>query len=244
MNDTTVNQLVQLNQQFYQAVGDQFSSTRERAWEGWRQLSTFIADLPEKIRVLDLGCGNGRFGVWLHTEFPEKNIQYIGIDHSPLLLSKAAQTLGKEHVRLIEQDLIRLELAQLGLAEFDLVVAFGVFHHIPGVEHRQRLFSHSLNALKPKGIFIASFWQFLLEEKWQKRTVSWDRFPQIDRSQLDDHDVLLDWQRDWLGFRYCHHTTNQEIQQLLALRPVQILDQFSADGPRGKSNRYVVVFTE
>ena len=45
MKATVVKALNQLNQQFYQVIGTDFSATRATSWPGWNQL------LPKRILI-------------------------------------------------------------------------------------------------------------------------------------------------------------------------------------------------
>lgn len=50
----------ELTRAFYEQNASSFSETRGRAWPGWERVLDAI-DLPERPRVLDVGCGNLRF---------------------------------------------------------------------------------------------------------------------------------------------------------------------------------------
>ena len=58
VDTTTARQLVELNRQFYADFGKNFSATRQRIQPGVRKI---ILGLVGTERILDLGCGNGRF---------------------------------------------------------------------------------------------------------------------------------------------------------------------------------------
>lgn len=75
--------------------------------------------------VLDVGAGTGRVALFLHQRFP--NLRIISIE--PV---KALREIGYEkglsRNELIEGDAVNLDFKD---DEFDLVCAFGVFHHLP-----------------------------------------------------------------------------------------------------------------
>src|SRR5687768_7374258 len=94
MDITTIRHLNAINREFYRITGDEFDATRGQAWNGWGKIRTYIMPplriLPKDIpplHVLDVGCGNGRFGVYL-AGYPG-GLFYHGVDNSPLLLDRA-----------------------------------------------------------------------------------------------------------------------------------------------------------
>ena len=58
MDESTRRTLEAINRRFYADRAHDFDSSRTRAWQGW---SRALFGLPRSgLRVLDLGCGNGR----------------------------------------------------------------------------------------------------------------------------------------------------------------------------------------
>ena len=86
MDATTVARLGAINARFYEAAGAEFSATRRRGWPGWKRVAT---QLParEPLRVLDLGCGNGRLIDALR-ESGVSQLDYLGLDASDALLRR------------------------------------------------------------------------------------------------------------------------------------------------------------
>ncbi|NJL93275.1 MAG: hypothetical protein HC915_05865 [Anaerolineae bacterium] len=64
MDASTLHLLDQLNRAFYQAVASSFDATRQRPWAGWRPLLQHLPTAEAPLRVLDLGCGNARLGLF------------------------------------------------------------------------------------------------------------------------------------------------------------------------------------
>jgi 2-polyprenyl-3-methyl-5-hydroxy-6-metoxy-1,4-benzoquinol methylase len=66
MQEGIVTQLNQLNTHFYQIVASDFDESRQYFWSGWDsclpELHKLVSETGGKLQVLDLGCGNGRFG--------------------------------------------------------------------------------------------------------------------------------------------------------------------------------------
>ncbi|MCB0023555.1 MAG: class I SAM-dependent methyltransferase, partial [Caldilinea sp.] len=90
MRQAVQQRLLDLNRQFYAIVADEFDRTRQGLPAGMVMLARQLAaTLPASGRVLDVGCGNGRFaralaeaGVAAH---------YTGIDGDARLLALAAE---------------------------------------------------------------------------------------------------------------------------------------------------------
>jgi tRNA (uracil-5-)-methyltransferase TRM9 len=150
-----------------------------------------VAALPTSrpLRVLDVGCGNGRFGVYLH-ERGLSPLHYTGTDNSRSLLELARNALtDMEQVNLIEADLLSDPLPD-GL--FDLVVLFGVIHHIPAAAQRMALMRDLAEGVAPGGLLAFAAWRFYDNPRFQERTLAWP--PDLDR---EPGDYLLDWRRGY-----------------------------------------------
>ena len=91
MNSTTAQRLLEINREFYNRFGDQFSATRQRLQPGVRKiLETIQAD----VSVLDLGCGNGHFLRELNRRGHKAAL--LGVDFSLPLLRDAESAPGVE----------------------------------------------------------------------------------------------------------------------------------------------------
>lgn len=64
----------------------------------------------------------------------------------------------------------------------------------------------------------------------------------FDPCSLEPNDYFLGWKNEPGNYRYCHHFSNEEIDQIIAaLAPhATAVESFSADGKPGNLNRYVV----
>ncbi|HLA44679.1 MAG TPA: class I SAM-dependent methyltransferase, partial [Aggregatilineales bacterium] len=175
MNTSTVHLLNQINREFYQTVASSFDETRSNPWSGWLRLLPYIRDCNSglhrpaldiqdsssglSLRVLDIGCGNGRFGVFLKQNL-EIPIKYHGIDSSDYLLKHAADMLKAENVDFHLRNVDVITEDYIPDDPYDLIVIFGVMHHIPGFENRKKLIERSMKALAPGGLLAVTFWVF------------------------------------------------------------------------------------
>ncbi len=200
MTNDQVNMILRLNREFYKKVADEFSQTRNGPWEGWGRVVEKIS-LPSGAKVLDLGCGNGRFYEFISNK--HKNILYTGIDTSDELL-KIARTKFKT-ANFLNLDFVADNLSSLG--NFDLVTAFGIFHHIPTLELRIKLVKKFAALLKPNGYFIFSIWNF--DEAKSLPTPESLRF-------LEQGDFMLGWGNNNDALRYCHKDADDEIKTIIS----------------------------
>ena len=85
MRPTVQTQLLDLNRRFYATVAVAFDRTRQGLPEGMLALAQALrARLPAPVRILDAGCGNGRFARALAQEHVTG--AYLGIDADARLL--------------------------------------------------------------------------------------------------------------------------------------------------------------
>ena len=247
MQKLTIQKLNELNKRFYQSQAQSFSDTREMHWPGWEKLAKIIKKNGEGRTedVLDAGCGNGRFLGFMKEQGIEIE-KYLGVDSSIELIKIATARYSRE-VNAKFRVLDILEEQGLGRIEqdFDLIVAFGLLHHIPGFETRLNLLKNLVKKLNPGGQIAITFWQFRKSQRFDKMILeSLDVDKDVSElfNDFEKGDHLLDWDKSGLP-RYCHNFSDKEIDKLTAeLEPtgVNVVADFSADGKEGNLNRYVV----
>ncbi len=232
MDDQTRAYLNQINRDFYAVTAQEFNATRGRAWAGWERLAQAI-DLPIES-ILDVGCGNGRFGVFM-AEQQSTPFLYHGVDNSDKLLTYATNTLKNyEHITttMTKQDVI---LGALPEGEFELVVLFGVIHHVPGFAQRLDFIKALTDRVKTGGYLAFAAWRFYEQDRFRKRIVEWE---DID---VEKHDYLLDWRRGKRALRYCHYVDDAEHDRLIDATGCEVIADYRADGSTADLNRYTVL---
>lgn len=244
MNPETIAYLNQLNRDFYAAVAHDFDQTRRCAWPGWQRLVPY---LTAPLSVLDVGCGNARFALFLYEQLSGTNrltahsqpltaLSYHGVDSSAALLAHARESLtGKSGLTFVLEQRDILENPP-DADEYDLVVLLGVLHHIPGYEQRQRVMQRLAARVKPGGLLVFTAWRFYEYERFRERIAAWS--PDV---QVEANDYLLDWRRGTVSLRYCHYTNDAEHKALIATTGLSVVDDFRADGQDGAANRYSVL---
>jgi tRNA (uracil-5-)-methyltransferase TRM9 len=159
MGNFTLEDILSLNQHFYQSVAEEFSRTREKGWSGWDNLLPYIKKLADdgKFSILDLGCGNGRFLEFILSNFHQQSFKYTGLDFSQRLLSLAKlKYIGKPQAGFQRFDVIKG--ADKINGKYDLVVAFGLTHHLPYDYLTEKWLPQIVSLLNNNGYLALSFW--------------------------------------------------------------------------------------
>lgn len=245
MTPTTVERLLQLNREFYQTVAADFDGTRGGLPVGWRQLQPWISPPAGRpLRVLDVGCGNGRFA-WLLDEWGI-SAKYVGVDGDAQLLALATghgETLNTVQTRFVQADFTRATWCAeeaLQAASFDLVVCFAALHHVPSSALRQQVVQSLTRCLATDGTLILSHWQFLSSVRFVRKQIAWQTIGLTERD-VEADDALLPWQQGHYAVRYVHQTSAEEAQQLAARANLSVVEQFYADGKEGNLNYYTIL---
>ena len=252
MNPQTRQQLGAVNRRFYHRFASEFSTSRERPWPGWRRVvDQLVPAAGEPLSVLDVGCGNGRFGAYLASR-RAGSCRYLGLDGSRELLRFATRRLAATGLatELRQMDILAPELPELLAGQrFDLVAIFGLLHHLPGSGTRRELLRRLAEILMPGGVLAASIWQPERGERFRRRVVPWQSYnlrlarrgqSPIDSRDLEAGDFLLTWSGDLEDPRYCHFPEAAEVQSWIDEVEPRLVDRFASDGPSGRDNQYLV----
>jgi SAM-dependent methyltransferase len=238
MSPETVLALNQINRRFYRTSAETFSASRDYPWLGWERIVGGLPGPPKS--VLDVGCGNARFGAylaaWLGREF-----SYLGLDASAELLALARRRSDlPPDTTLLERDLVAGPCAEaLPGGGYPLVAAFGLLHHVPSFARRRELLRALAERLEPGGRLAVSLWRFGAFERFRHKRVPFE--PPIETADLEPGDFLLSFGEAPGAVRYCHFLDEEEIGRLLAETALPCLDRFSADGREGALNDYLVL---
>jgi SAM-dependent methyltransferase len=113
---------------------------RERVW-----YERFAGMLPQRARVLDLGCGNGEP---LLADLLARGFRAVGIDLSQ-------QQLVRAHARCPDALVLRGDMSEVAFADasFDGIVSYHSIFHVPREEHAA-IFARARRWLADGGIAL------------------------------------------------------------------------------------------
>jgi cyclopropane fatty-acyl-phospholipid synthase-like methyltransferase len=132
----------------YDAVAESWGRARRSAAPDPREhewLERFFSFLPDKARVLDLGCGSG---APILTKLLDRGYRVTGVDLSHGQLVEAHQRCRAAN--LLRGDMAEVEFAS---ASFDGVIAYDAIWHVPRAEHPQ-VFNGIGRWLVPGGVAL------------------------------------------------------------------------------------------
>lgn len=245
MTPHTQQFLLDLNRSFYATAADSFDSTRANVAPGMNQALGFLPDaaVGDSLRLLDAGCGNGRFA-WALDQL-DRTVEYTGVDADRRLLELArdhAAGLHNVHVRFVQADLAEVGWASRlnCLSQFDAVVCLATLHHFPGHALRQRVVADLAALLTAHGRLIVATWQFLGAPRLAAKQLGWDTVG-LTPADVESGDALLPWQQTSGAVRYVHQIDGDEMQALAIDCGLRIAAQFSADGKEGNLNLFTIL---
>lgn len=184
----------------YNLIAHDFSSKREGIWEEIRFL--FNDYLISKDKVLDLGCGNGRY----YLAVKEKYAEYFGIDGSEELIKIAKDKYPEANFQ--QSDAFNLPFAD---NFFNKIYSIAVFHHIPSLELRIDFLKEAKRVLKPGGLLILTAWKFHTLKHYHL-LVKYTLLKIFGKSKLDWLDILEPWGKR--AQRYYHWFSEKELKEL------------------------------
>lgn len=232
MREAVVERLLRLNREFYEGLAEPFARSREEPQPGFYRL---LEALPRPaVRVLDVGCGEGRFGRFLSEH--QALAEYTGVDFSTALLHRAEEGVDG---RFVQRDLSRPDCLE-GLGDYEVVACLAALQHIPGRANRARLLRQMKERLVAGGRIFLSTWQFLDSPRQRRKVVGWEAVG-LDAAAVEPGDYLLSWQRGGAGLRYVCFIDAGETAALAQESGLQILEQFRSDGREGDLNLYTVL---
>jgi SAM-dependent methyltransferase len=248
VDDATALALNAINLALYRDRAAEWDAVRTRPWRGFARVAEALARLPaERLRVLDVGCGNGRLGRALGDALGARReaLEYTGVDASAPLLERARE--GAPHgARFTLADFVATPAEHaLPAGPFELVALFGVLHVVPGHARRRALLAAAAARIAPGGLLALSRWRFTECEERRTRIVPWERYDAqaatpIDRRQLEPGDHLLSFGARG-ALRYGHAIDAGELQGLLAGLPLEPLADWCDDGRDARENHYALL---
>jgi len=224
----------------YSTYAKNFSATRQAPWKGWEVLP-YNKLLDNNKNVLDLGCGNGRFLKYLLNKRKESINFYLGVDNSQELLNIAKQELNTSNTSKFIFENVDLLSERWNLEikkEFNLIVAFGLMHHLYTYEQRKNLLKNSIKLLSKGGFLIITYWQFALIKRFEDLIINPSTLS--EKFELKENDYILKFGNDKGAYRFCHFTDIAEIVELEKDIPFKMIKTFYSDGKDNQQNLYKI----
>lgn len=136
----------------YNSIASSFSRSRKNLWT---ELGFLFQYAQKKDKVLDIGCGNGRFSSYLtHTD-------YTGLDFSEKLIAEAKKIFPE--LKFVVADALHLPFED---DTFDKVYSIALIHHIPSEEYRVLALKEMRRVVTSGGLVFVTAW---------KRRIPWWR---------------------------------------------------------------------
>ncbi len=232
MRTEIADRLLSLNHKFYSDFAEVFAQTRGGSQPGFQRLLDY---LPQSLRrVVDVGCGNGRFGQFLLRNVSD--IEYTGIDITEQFLAMAGES--------VDGTFLQRDISCSGFMDdleiFDLCVCLAAMQHIPGRSNRLNLLQEMASHLSEDGQIFLSNWQFVHSSRQKRKILDW-RSAGFDDDDLESNDYLLSWQGNGRAMRYVHFLASSEIAWLAQASQLTVVHEFRSDGKEGDLNLYSVL---
>ena len=231
MNSKLYNKIIKINSHFYNSIASDFSCSRNFPWKGWNvALSKINLTKVKNLNVLDLGCGNARFLAFLYKNIHSHTFEYLGIDNCAYLLKIAISKNQNLNPKFIKADIFNI--GNLPKNKFNLVVAFGVTHHIPELEHRKKWFRALATLVEKGGYLIVSFW-----------SPNSAKLIKPNIAGLGAGDYLMGWGKtEYL--RFVHVFIDKELSSIVKIfknADFKLVAKFKSDIKKNSYNTYLVL---
>jgi len=120
----------------------------------WPELR-FLFDYTKKgEKVLDLGCGNGRFSQYL------EKADYTGVDFSEKMIEEARKRFPQKKFQVANALSLPFKANT-----FDKIYSVAVIHQVPSFSYRLEAISEARRVLKPGGLLFLTVWNIWEEDK-------------------------------------------------------------------------------
>ncbi len=226
MQQKTAQNLLERSRDSYNNMAQEFSRTRGKFWE---ELAFLSEHATPHMRVLDIGCGNGRF----YPLLKEREVEYVGLDNSEGLLAEARRL--HPEANFVEGDATALPFPN---AAFDIAFSFATIHHIPSRALRKKFITEALRVLEPGSTLVITTWYL-----WSPRYIAKFILSAIKSvfmlSPLDVGDAMLTFGKE-KHERYLHAFTERELGRLLSKNGFEIVGSEIIEQKSGQKNILIV----
>ena len=227
MRSETSKKILEENRRSYDRMAKEFSNTRSNFWE---ELVFLKEHADPEMRLLDIGCGNGRF----YAVVRERQVQYTGVDNSTGLLAEARKRFPEAH--FVEGDATALPFLD---ASFDIAYSFAVVHHIPGRELQDTFFTEAARVLRPGGTLIITAW-YLWRPRYLTRLLLQAVRSMLFLSPLEVGDMMHTFGKDKHS-RYLHAFTHKGFLRRMEKNGFAIVDSEVVGRASGSGEKNILI---
>ena len=189
----------------YNNFAKTFSKSRKNM--KWLEMEYFLEklDFSDSTKILDIGCGNGRFLWELITIFSENihNKNYTWVDLSSWLLEEAK----KDYSDFMFHELNMLDIDSLEDTYTDIFF-FASFHHLQNIEDRVEVLKKVYQKLEIGWKIYMTNWALnseLNKKRYNSAIIEWSK----NRYGSLDYNIKI-WEYD----RYYHCFSLEELEYL------------------------------
>lgn len=227
MKKEIAENLIKKTKDDYNLIAQDFSRTRGGLWD--EILFLFDNYLRERDRVLDAGCGNGRYV----PVFKKKGVEYFGIDQSQELIEIARKTYPES--KFFVGGILNLPFQN---NYFDNICSIAVLHQIPSKELRLQFLKELKRTLKPGGNLIITVWM-PRQKKELLACFKYTILKLLGKTDLDFGDAMISFGKQ--AERYYHFFSKTELRDLIERAGFKIKELGAVKNEKGnRQNIYLV----
>lgn len=212
----------------YNKVADEWSASRQNFWDELKFVKKY---LPLHNKILDIGCGNGRFAKQIL-----ENYEYTGIDPSKELIDIAKKDLPDLSENFSLYDGINIPFPD---KSFENLVSFAVIHHIPP-ESLVSWLIEAKRVLKADGIAIFSSWDLWNTHKNQLLKYYFKNKFSKNFFNTSLGDIVLGF-TSHKNTRYVHSYTEKELRKYFKKAGFNIIEIGYKSRESGNRNILIIV---
>lgn len=215
----------------YDKIAPIFAKTRMHLH--WPELDYFYQKImngqkaPGEFKLLDIGCGSGRFYDYLqNNNFKGK---YIGIDQSEKLIKEAQQAHPAADFRVLDAVDIgsgsKTGMTKLPENNFDAVLSLAMWHHLEKADHLKTL-KELAKKMAPDSYFyltVWNMWNYRRKKNWwnfaaDRLFLSKEKFYNKYKMAKADlgswKNTITLWQKENQSTLFYYAFTKRELRQL------------------------------